>query len=72
MGVDFDRHSRQSSRECRARSDFTYVQSDLALHSPQNKCIFMDTRIKVQVYTYSLEKKIDTATKPKISRKDQT
>ena len=28
----------QSSGERRARSDCTYVQADLALHSPQNKC----------------------------------
>ena len=30
-----DRNYRKSSGECRARSDCTYVQADLAPHSPQ-------------------------------------
>ena len=33
--------------ECRSRSACTYVQSDLALHFPQNKVIFAYDRIKV-------------------------
>ena len=36
-----------NDRECRERSDFTHVQSDLTPHSPQNK--FMVTKGKVRV-----------------------
>ena len=35
-----------SSGECRARSDSTYVQSDLALHSLQNKSMVANIRIR--------------------------
>ena len=30
----FDRNRKNSNEECRARSDCTYVQTDLALHYP--------------------------------------
>ena len=36
--VFVDRDQLERSGECRARSDCTYVPSDLALHSPHNKC----------------------------------
>ena len=35
----------RNSGECRARSDCTYVQSDLALHSPQNIYMFANDKI---------------------------
>ena len=38
MGVFVHKNQCQSKGECRARSDCTYVQSNLALHSPQNEC----------------------------------
>ena len=41
-----DRNLYQSSGKCRTRSDCTYVQSDLALHSPQNKPMFAEGRVK--------------------------
>ena len=34
--------------ECRARSDCTYVQSDLALHSPQNIFLVANGRIRAK------------------------
>ena len=36
--------------ECRARSDFTYVQADLVLHSPKIKSMVADCRICVIPY----------------------
>ena len=39
----------QSSGECTAISDCTYVQSDLALHYPQNKSIVPKHRIRVRL-----------------------
>ena len=34
----------KKSGECRARSDCTYVQADLALHSPQDKLMVAKAR----------------------------
>ena len=36
----------QSCADCRARSACTYVQSALARHSPQNKTMIADGRIR--------------------------
>ena len=39
------------SGDCRARLDCTYVQSDLALHTPQNKPMVSNNSVK-NIYLY--------------------
>ena len=46
-----------TNRECRARSDCTYVQSDLALHSLQNNFIIVNSRTDVKQRTALLHLK---------------
>ena len=36
--------------ECRAGSECTYVQADLALHSPRHKSMISNVRIRVNVF----------------------
>ena len=46
---------KKKSGECRARSDCTYVQADLNLHIPQNKCSDSNgsRRIKTSKFRYN-------------------
>ena len=37
--------------QCRAGSDCTYVQSDLALHSPKNKSVIANRRRRASVFS---------------------
>ena len=41
------RNSQQVSGECRPRSGCTFVQSDLALHSPQTRTMMTNRRIRI-------------------------
>ena len=44
-----DRNCDRVNGECRARSDCTYVQADLALHSQQDKAISASGMIRANV-----------------------
>ena len=49
-----NRSQYQSNGEWRARSDCTHVQSDLALHSPQNKYMVAKDKIRFKRFTSDL------------------
>ena len=44
----FTKHTKKESGECRARSDCTYVQADLALHSSLNNFMIANGRVRVK------------------------
>ena len=54
----FNQMYRQSSGECRARSDGTYLQADLALRTPQLKSVIAcgSVSIKRPVSAYCYER----------------
>ena len=47
IGLNLTEVGDKKSRECRARSDCTYVWADLALHAPQSKSMIANGRIRV-------------------------
>ena len=46
-GASLTQINNKSSGECKSRSDCTYVQADLALNTPQNKCMVANGGISV-------------------------
>ena len=52
-----DKNKRLIGEECRARSDCTYVQSDLAIHSSQNKPTIANGGIRLKPIVESISGK---------------